>query len=929
MSIKYERNQEASVYVGNLDERVSDELLWELMVQAGPVVSVHVPKDRVTQMNQGFGFVEFQTCEDAEYAIKIMNMVRLFGKPLRVNMAASDKKVQDVGAKLFVGNLDPDVDEKMLYDTMSAFGQMIQPPSIARDQQSGNSKGFAFVSYATFEAADWAIQAMNGQYLANKPITASYAFKKDAKGERHGSAAERLLAAQAAKNNPQLMHQHQQHQHQHQHQQHFQHQQPPPAAPGPFGAPAKMERMRTERADNVRLTRSGCDNAHVGTLEMTEYHLVFTAHDGLELRIGYPMIHSAVLERPSQSSERLDAQTDEGDADSARTSGGEAAIRLRCHNFMFVDLHSENERQLYDAFAAMKQLACVPSVKRLYAFAFPERYAGGNVYDARAEFARMGVESGEAGRHWRFSEANRGFGLCATYPPVLVVPARISDTTLTYAARHRSKGRLPVLSYLHTNGASITRSSQPMVGLKQARSVQDEKLVEAILASSEPQGTPPRFDYQRNHIIIDARPTTNAVANRAVGAGSENMDHYKRCRKVYLGIDNIHVMRDALDRLVVALQDTGERRVARLQSAQTRWLGHIQNILVGVRTIVEAVQQGNHAVVHCSDGWDRTAQLTSLAQLCLDPFYRTLRGFAVLVEKEWVSFGHQFTLRCGHTGHPARFTVTRAARPKRGAGDSSDRENDDSSSVQEESDLASNNDGDGFDALLQTGSMFGRFASRAFRGVQSRISSAIQAANDDESFFTAYPELQSNYSAQSKDGRSGSFSIGRSSKHDHETSPVFHQFLDCVYQLWIQNPTMFEFGERFLLDLFYHLHAAQFGTFLANNMKERQGLDLANSTQSIWPWILDEKQQELRKNNLYGADEAKRDSRTIVPDTQFLRYWTALFECHDSALAGLKQPGAATTAAAADAPTGVASDSKLAVPIDELTQSGSGWTAGA
>lgn len=41
---------------------------------------------------------------------------------------------------------------------------------------------------------------MNGQYLMNKPITVSYAFKKDGKGERHGSAAERLLAAQARKN---------------------------------------------------------------------------------------------------------------------------------------------------------------------------------------------------------------------------------------------------------------------------------------------------------------------------------------------------------------------------------------------------------------------------------------------------------------------------------------------------------------------------------------------------------------------------------------------------------------------------------------------------------------------------------------------------------------------------------------------------------
>jgi len=49
-------------------------------------------------------------------------------------------------------------------------------------------------------------------------------------------------------------------------------------------------------------------------------------------------------------------------------------------------------------------------------------------------------------------------------------------------------------------------------------------------------------------------------------------------------------------------------------------------------------------VVHCSDGWDRTAQLTSLSLLMLDGYYRTIRGFEVLVEKEWLSFGHRFQL---------------------------------------------------------------------------------------------------------------------------------------------------------------------------------------------------------------------------------------------------------------------------------------------
>jgi len=48
-------------------------------------VNVHMPKDRVTQTHQGYGFVEFMGEEDADYAIKIMNMIKMYGKPIRVN----------------------------------------------------------------------------------------------------------------------------------------------------------------------------------------------------------------------------------------------------------------------------------------------------------------------------------------------------------------------------------------------------------------------------------------------------------------------------------------------------------------------------------------------------------------------------------------------------------------------------------------------------------------------------------------------------------------------------------------------------------------------------------------------------------------------------------------------------------------------------
>lgn len=85
---------------------------------------------------------------------------------------------------------------------------------------------------------------------------------------------------------------------------------------------------------------------------------------------------------------------------------------------------------------------------------------------------------------------------------MLVVPSNISDQTLALAAKHRSKGRIPVLTYYHrANAATITRSSQPMVGIAQNRSFQDERLVEAIFFFAHESGC---CDYQhRARLRID------------------------------------------------------------------------------------------------------------------------------------------------------------------------------------------------------------------------------------------------------------------------------------------------------------------------------------------------------------------------------------------------------------------------------------------
>lgn len=169
----------------------------ELMAHHGRVRGINMPIDRVNNKHQGFGFVEFATETDAEYAIAVLNQTRLYGTPIRMNKASADKqKTVEVGAELFIGNLDPMIDEKSLYETFLRFGTITSAPKIARDE-ANLSKGYGFVSYDDFDASDSAIQHMHGQYMGNKQISVQYAYKKDGKGERHGDEAERLLAKQA------------------------------------------------------------------------------------------------------------------------------------------------------------------------------------------------------------------------------------------------------------------------------------------------------------------------------------------------------------------------------------------------------------------------------------------------------------------------------------------------------------------------------------------------------------------------------------------------------------------------------------------------------------------------------------------------------------------------------------------------------------
>lgn len=193
----FERNQEATLYCGNLENKVDEEMLAELFSQCGPVKTVHIPRDKVTGHHSGFGFIEFEFTSDVEYAQKVMNSVKLFSKQIRCCKASNDRKPVDIGANLYVGNLSPEIDEKFLFYLFSNFGKIISLKIVGNEQNSQNPKNSAFINFSSFQESDSAIQALNGQFFCNQQISVSYAFKQNSKNEKHGNYAERLLEAKS------------------------------------------------------------------------------------------------------------------------------------------------------------------------------------------------------------------------------------------------------------------------------------------------------------------------------------------------------------------------------------------------------------------------------------------------------------------------------------------------------------------------------------------------------------------------------------------------------------------------------------------------------------------------------------------------------------------------------------------------------------
>ncbi|KAK2898941.1 hypothetical protein Q8A67_010359 [Cirrhinus molitorella] len=179
----------ASLYVGDLHPDVTEAMLYQKFSPAGQIMSIRVCRDVITRRSLGYAYINFQQPADAECALDTMNYEVIKGRPIRIMWSQRDPGLRKSGVgNIFIKNMDESIDNKALYDTFSAFGNILSCKVVCDEN---GSKGYGFVHFETQEAANRAIDTMNGMLLNDRKVfVGHFKSRKEREAELGAKAME-------------------------------------------------------------------------------------------------------------------------------------------------------------------------------------------------------------------------------------------------------------------------------------------------------------------------------------------------------------------------------------------------------------------------------------------------------------------------------------------------------------------------------------------------------------------------------------------------------------------------------------------------------------------------------------------------------------------------------------------------------------------
>ncbi|KAH7332368.1 hypothetical protein KP509_20G084200 [Ceratopteris richardii] len=173
------------LYVGNLPWSCNSEELASVFQNVGSVDMVEVIYDRESGRSRGFGFVTMSSMEDCNAAIQKLDGADYAGRTLRVNFPVRNKgespprsfRASNNSNKLFVGNLAWGVDDAMLGEMFSEYGQVLDA-RVVNDRETGRSRGFGFVTMSSEAEVNEAMNKMDGASVEGRNLRVNMAGQR-------------------------------------------------------------------------------------------------------------------------------------------------------------------------------------------------------------------------------------------------------------------------------------------------------------------------------------------------------------------------------------------------------------------------------------------------------------------------------------------------------------------------------------------------------------------------------------------------------------------------------------------------------------------------------------------------------------------------------------------------------------------------------